>query len=56
MEMIIGGAYQGKSSYAEKQFPDVKWKCGAELTEEELLEAEGGSWVSSVHKKVPEIR
>lgn len=33
MEMIIGGAYQGKSSYAEKQFPDVKWKCGAELTE-----------------------
>jgi len=39
--MIIGGAYQGKSSYAEKQFPDVKWKCGAELTEEELLEAEG---------------
>ena len=37
--MIIGGAYQGKSSYAEKQFPDVKWKCGAELTEEELLEA-----------------
>ena len=41
MEMIIGGAYQGKSSYAEKQFPDVKWKCGAELTEEELLEAEG---------------
>ena len=41
MEMIIGGAYQGKSSYAKKQFPDVKWKCGAELTEEELLEAEG---------------
>ena len=38
MEMIIGGAYQGKSSYAEKQFPDVKWKCGAELTEEELLD------------------
>ena len=37
MEMIIGGAYQGKSSYAEKQFPDVKWKCGAELTEEEFL-------------------
>ena len=36
--MIIGGAYQGKSSYAEKQFPDVKWKCGAELTEEELLD------------------
>ena len=36
MEMIIGGAYQGKSSYAKKQFPDVKWKCGAELTGEDL--------------------
>lgn len=41
MEMIIGGAYQGKRAYAKNLFPDVKWKCGAEITEEELLEAEG---------------
>lgn len=41
MEMIIGGAYQGKRTYAKNLFPDVDWKCGAELTERELLEAEG---------------
>ena len=41
MEMIIGGAYQGKSIYAKKQFPQVHWKCGGEITEEELLSAEG---------------
>ena len=26
MEMIIGGAYQGKAAYAKAQFPDVDWK------------------------------
>lgn len=41
MEMIIGGAYQGKTAYAKAQFPDVDWKCGKEITEEELLKAEG---------------
>ncbi len=41
MEMIIGGAYQGKEKYARKSFPDVTWKKGAELTEEELYQAEG---------------
>lgn len=41
MEMIIGGAYQGKSDYARKTFPDIEWKCGAEITEEELLNAKG---------------
>lgn len=41
MEMIIGGAYQGKTAYAKEQFPDIKWKCGREITEEELLKAEG---------------
>lgn len=41
MEMIIGGAYQGKAAYAKAQFPDVDWKFGGEITEEELLKAEG---------------
>lgn len=38
--MIIGGAYQGKAAYAKAQFPDVDWKFGGEITEEELLKAE----------------
>ena len=37
--MIIGGAYQGKAAYAKAQFPDVDWKFGGEITEEELLKA-----------------
>lgn len=41
MEMIIGGAYQGKAAYAKAQFPDVDWKFGGEITEEELLKAAG---------------
>ena len=41
MEMIIGGAYQGKVAYAKAQFPDVDWKFGGEITEEELLKAAG---------------
>ena len=39
--MIIGGAYQGKAAYAKAQFPDVDWKFGGEITEEELLKASG---------------
>ena len=41
MEMIIGGAYQGKAAYAKAQFPDVDWKFGGEITEEELLKTAG---------------
>ena len=41
MEMIIGGAFQGKASYAEKMYPGVRWKKGAELSAEELFGAEG---------------
>ena len=25
MEMIIGGAYQGKTEYARKQYPQLRW-------------------------------
>ena len=41
MQTIIGGAYQGKADYAKAQFPDVDWKFGGEITEEELLKAAG---------------
>lgn len=41
MEMIIGGAYQGKTDYAKKEFPALLWKEGSSLTEEELMRAEG---------------
>ena len=45
--MIIGGAYQGKAAYAKAQFPDVDWKFGGEITEEELrrIEAEANKAV-----------
>lgn len=41
MEMIIGGAFQGKSTYAKEHHPDVCWKKGADLEKEELMNAEG---------------
>lgn len=41
MKMIIGGAFQGKASYAKEKFPNINWKKGEELTLEELLECEG---------------
>ena len=28
MEMIIGGAYQGKTEYARKQYPQLRWSDG----------------------------
>lgn len=39
--MIIGGAFQGKSAYAEKKYPDKVWISGASASEEELLKADG---------------
>lgn len=41
MEMIIGGAFQGKCSYARENYPEIEWKLGIEISEEELLSAEG---------------
>ena len=41
MEMIIGGAYQGKASYGKKTYPEILWKNGAGLSREELFQAEG---------------
>ena len=41
MEMIIGGAFQGKSDYAKEKYPDICWKKGGELNQEQLMKAEG---------------
>lgn len=41
MEMIIGGAYQGKEAYARQQYPEIIWTDGALAAEEELLSAKG---------------
>ena len=34
MEMIIGGAFQGKSSLAESKYPDIRWVKGAEAAKQ----------------------
>lgn len=41
MELIIGGAYQGKWEYAKKLFPHAVWVNGADCTLDELLGAGG---------------
>lgn len=41
MEIIIGGAYQGKSEYAKKQYPQLNWVDGDSVTEKELMNAQG---------------
>ena len=41
MEMIIGGAYQGKTVYAKKEYPLLNCADGDKVTEEELMRAQG---------------
>lgn len=41
MEMIIGGAFQGKSTYAQKCYPQIKWSSGWSVSEDELYRAQG---------------
>ena len=41
MELIIGGAYQGKRAYAKKRFPQAVWEDGESCTLEGLLAADG---------------
>lgn len=41
MEMIIGGAYQGKEAYARRSCPGLSWVEGGQASEEELLAAQG---------------
>lgn len=41
MKLIIGGAYQGKLSYAKRKYPDLTWADGAVCGEEEIIQAQG---------------
>ena len=41
MEMIIGGAFQGKTAYAKESNPGINWMNGADLEKEELMKAQG---------------
>ena len=41
MRLIIGGAFQGKMEYAQKEYPGIRWVDGAACSEEELLQCEG---------------
>lgn len=41
MEMIIGGACQGKKTYASLQHPGIVWTDGKDCSREELFEADG---------------
>lgn len=41
MEMIIGGAFQGKGDYAKEEHPDITWQKGENLDAEGVLRAEG---------------
>ena len=37
MELIIGGAFQGKSDYAKKQHPEICWREGRDLGADEIF-------------------
>lgn len=41
MKMIIGGAFQGKASYAKERFKGIKWIQGEQATLEDILKCEG---------------
>lgn len=41
MEMMIGGAFQGKADLAEKAYPGIRWVRGEDVTKEELMKAQG---------------
>ena len=41
MEMVIGGAFQGKETYAKMTYPKVEWKEAKDLDEDGLCRAQG---------------
>ncbi|MDO4336687.1 MAG: bifunctional adenosylcobinamide kinase/adenosylcobinamide-phosphate guanylyltransferase [Eubacteriales bacterium] len=41
MEMMIGGAFQGKSACAKEKYPEIVWVSGEEAEEAALLSAQG---------------
>ena len=41
MELIIGGAFQGKTALAMREFPNVRFEDGADLSRDRVFRAEG---------------
>ena len=41
MDLIIGGAFQGKSDYAKKQHPEICWREGRDLGADEIFTVSG---------------
>lgn len=41
MKMIVGGAFQGKRTYAEALYPEITWVDGRSCSIEDLSEYEG---------------
>lgn len=41
MELIIGGAFQGKSDYAKKKHPEICWREGRDLGADEIFTVSG---------------
>ena len=41
MDLIIGGAFQGKCDYAKKQHPEICWREGRDLGADEIFTASG---------------
>ncbi len=41
MELIIGGAFQGKSALAKERYPGLHWVNGADVSRDALMSAEG---------------
>ena len=41
MELIIGGAFQGKNDYAKKQHPEICWREGRDLGADEIFTVSG---------------
>ena len=41
MNMVIGGAYQGKQAYAEQCYSRLRWSDGASCDLEEIFSCQG---------------
>lgn len=55
MEMIIGGAYQGKTEYARKMYPQLSWISGELAGEKELMSAQGVTdFQQYIHRELKE--
>ena len=53
MEMVIGGAFQGKAAFAEKMYPGISWVKGNEISREQGSSVE--ALAEELIRKNPEV-